>query len=150
VSRGNRANAFDCVGMASDSTTDEQACRRDRRGPGGAPAAKRGRTTLTPRSSGTESIRLSCRHVQCRWCRTKISHPREGEEGAGSAAQACLRRVARHGAFRATPDGLNHLDGVATSKEMGALPLAELASGVSERHAAFVPWRQRISPSRRP
>src|SRR5450631_2040540 len=103
--------------MASDSTTDEQACRRDRRGPGGAPAAKRGRTTLTPRSSGAESIRLSCRHVQCRWCRTKISHPREGEEGAGSAAQACLRRVARHGAFRATPDGLNHLDGVATSKK---------------------------------
>jgi hypothetical protein len=112
-----RIGLFTCVGVDPETTTDCRARRRDRRGPGGAPAAKRGRTTLAPRSSGAESVRLSLSaRWMCRWCRTKVSHPREGEGGAGSAAQACLRRVSRHGAFRATPDGLNHLDGFATSR----------------------------------
>jgi len=57
--KGRSSERFRCAGTGHETTTDSRARRRVRRGPGGAPAAERGRTTLTPPVSGEESISLS-------------------------------------------------------------------------------------------
>ncbi len=146
-----RSERFDCVGRTPDATTDCQARRRDRRGPGGAPAAKRGRTTLTP---PVEWRRIDQVVVVGTWGAAGVA-PRtliheSMKEGArlscpGMSSSSCSAWCVPGNTGRAQSlRRRRHLE------EMGALPLPELASAVSERHAALLPWRQRISPSRRP